>query len=241
MPIKPITFEEKDLKKLFRLDTPVARVWRQTQRALKGLIWFMAIFAVCFLALNGPAFWQRTRFVTQGVSSPPIAVPPAPAPVMLASEIIISKIGVQAPVFYDTKFADIITQLRNGVVRYEGTADPGQIGNVVIVGHSSDFPWSTGSYKTIFALLDKLTLGDEIILPHGINRYIYKVTSTKVVRPTDLSVLDRTSTPTLTLITCYPVGTTLKRLVIQATLSEGPIGSVQATEPYLGGQIVPTR
>jgi sortase A len=47
-------------------------------------------------------------------------------------------------------------------------------------------------------------------------RYIYRVTTTKVVTPNDVSVLGQTKTPTLTLITCTPVGTSKNRFIVQA-------------------------
>lgn len=239
MPLKPVTFSEKDLKRLFRINTPMLRFWRGTRRVLKTAIWFVAIFGFFFAVMNGPAFWQRASF-SSVVQTPIVIPPPAPA-VTYDPEIIIAKIGVRAPVIYDANFDAIIERLRSGVVRYEGTADPGQVGNVVIVGHSSDFPWSTGQYKTIFALLDKLIVGDEIILPFGQNRYTYKVRETKIVKPTDLTVLARTATPTLTLISCYPLGTALNRIVIIASLVDGPIGPVQATEPFLGEKLTTAR
>ncbi len=242
MPLKPITFTEKDLKKLFKPNTPVARIWRQVRRLMVVCIWFLIIFGVFFYAINGPAFWQRANFATRGISNaqPLTVLPPSPT-VNYDPELIISKIGLRAPVIYDATYNSILENLRNGVVRYEGTADPGQVGNLVIVGHSSDYPWSTGNYKTIFALLDKLGIGDEIVLPYETNRYVYVVSQTKIVRPTDLSVLGRTASPNLTLITCYPVGTTLNRLVITATLSAGPVGSRQTTEPFLGERLTSGR
>lgn len=239
MPLKPVTFSEKDLKRLFRVNTPMLRFWRGVRRVLKTTIWFVAIFGLFFAVMNGPAFWQRANF--SSTVQPPIAIPPPAPTVNYDPEIIIAKIGVRAPVIYDANFDAIIERLRTGVVRYEGTADPGQVGNVVIVGHSSDFPWSTGQYKTVFALLDKLTIGDEIVLPFGQNRYIYRVTESKIVKPSNLTVLERTATPTLTLISCYPVGTALNRLVIIATLSDGPVGPTQATEPFLGEKLTSAR
>lgn len=215
------------------------RFWRGARRVLKTTIWFVAIFGFFFAAMNGPAFWKRANF--SAVVQPPIVIPPPAPTVTYDPEIIIAKIGIRAPVIYDANFDAIIERLRTGVVRYEGTADPGQVGNVVIVGHSSDFPWSTGQYKTIFALLDKLIIGDEITLPFGQNRYIYRVTESKIVKPNNLTVLQRTATPTLTLISCYPVGTALNRLVIIATLSDGPVGTTQATEPFLGEKLTPAR
>jgi LPXTG-site transpeptidase (sortase) family protein len=243
MPLKPITFEEKDLKRLFKSNTPMARIWRQVRKGLVFCVWFAVIFGVIFYALNAPAFWKRASFASKEPSGNLVVEPPqVPTPVVNYNpEIIIPKIGIQAPVIYDASYASIIENLRTGVVRYEGTADPGQIGNVVIVGHSSDYPWSTGSYKTVFALLDKLVAGDEIILPYGSNRYVYKVTQVNIVKANNLSVLARTGEPTLTLVTCYPVGTAINRLVIVAKLTQGPIGSIQTTEPFLGDKLTTAR
>ncbi|MCR4277648.1 MAG: sortase [Candidatus Berkelbacteria bacterium] len=242
MPLKPVTFNESDLKKIFRQNTPMVRFWRAVRRVLKATIWFVVVFGFFFAAMNAPAYWQRASYASRDSSTvqPPPTPPPAPV-VNYDPEIIIAKTGTRAPVIYDARFDEIIERLRVGVVRYEGTADPGQVGNVVIVGHSSDFPWSTGQYKTIFALLDKLVIGDEIVLPFGQNRYTYKVRETKIVKPTDLTVLARTATPTLTLISCYPLGTALNRIIIIASLADGPIGPVQTTEPFLGEKLTTAR
>lgn len=240
MPIKPVIFDEKDLKKIFKTDNLQARIWRQLRRAFKSIVLFLVIFTVLFYGLNWPAFFKRASFMTDRTLIIQAPVTPQPA-VNYEPTIIIPKIGVQAPVFYDVSYETIIEQLRNGVVRYEGTADLGQIGNVVLLGHSSDYLWSTGQYKTVFALLDKLTINDEIILPRGNNRYVYRVTQTKIFKPTELDVLQRTATPTLTLISCYPVGTTLRRIIVIAALAEGPLGSIQTTEPYLGEKLTTAR
>jgi sortase A len=105
---------------------------------------------------------------------------------------------------------------------------------MVIVGHSSDFPWSDGKYKNVFALLDKLAVGDKIVVTYGSEKYIYQVTGSKVVKPTDLSVLKKTASPTLTLLTCYPVGSTRSRLIVTAKLLSDNAGSVQTTDPLTG-------
>ena len=64
-----------------------------------------------------------------------------------------------------------------------------------------------------------IRIGDELRVrtPHGELRY--KVTTTKIVKPTDLSVLAPTKGQTLTLITCYPfyfVGSAPKRFIVHA-------------------------
>lgn len=135
------------------------------------------------------------------------------------SEIFIPNINVDAPIHTDiTTYADWAVQigLRTGVVHYGKTALPGQKGNIVIVGHSSEVPWAPGNYKFVFTLLNKLKTGDEIFIDYQGTRYTYKVTSSEVIDPNNFSVIQPTNDPELTLITCTPVGTDWHRLVVHA-------------------------
>lgn len=106
--------------------------------------------------------------------------------------------------------------LQNGVVHYPGTSLPGQTGNVVITGHSSYFPWDPGRFKDVFALLHDVVVGDRIVVYYEQDKYLYEVIETKVVLPKDVEVLKQTPQDQLTLITCTPVGTNLKRLIVSA-------------------------
>ncbi len=131
----------------------------------------------------------------------------------------INKINVTAPVLFDQTTVNewaFLRDLRHGVVHYPGTAVPGQTGNVVIFGHSSGQWWAPGDYKFVFTLLNKLVYGDRIFIDYKGTRYIYKIYNTKIVLPNDLSVLNQTGSHMLTLMTCTPVGTSAKRLIIQA-------------------------
>jgi sortase A len=146
-----------------------------------------------------------------------------------------------APVLYSYPVTDILEGLKSGVVRYEGTALPNERGNTVLIGHSSDFPWSTGQYKTVFALLDKLEIGDQIQLTYDNKQFTYAVSKKTVVAPTFTAPLHRTVDPTLTLLTCYPVGSTRSRLIIQADLVSGPVTATQTTEPVIDERPVKPR
>lgn len=106
--------------------------------------------------------------------------------------------------------------LRDGVVHYPGTAYPDTNGNMVITGHSSYFSWDPGRFKDVFALLHDVQVGDKIFVYHEQEQYEYEVYDTKVVLPTQVDVLTQEGDDRLTLITCTPVGTNLKRLVILA-------------------------
>ncbi len=106
--------------------------------------------------------------------------------------------------------------LRDGVVHYPGTSVPGQKGNVVITGHSSYFPWDPGRFKDVFALLHDVEVGDEIVMYYQQDKYKYEVNDIEIVLPENIDVLKQTPDDRLTLITCTPVGTNLKRLIVTA-------------------------
>lgn len=153
-----------------------------------------------------------------------------------APAIAITKISVNAPVIYGlTTTEEKVFQknLQNGVVQYPGTALPGQTGNVVIFGHSSGRWWAPGDYKFVFSLLEKLEDGDEITLDYQGIRYVYHVSHKRVVTPDNMSVLSSVSGEhKLTLITCTPVGTNSKRLIVEAAqISPNPNQDAQADKP----------
>lgn len=138
----------------------------------------------------------------------------------------VPKIDVKAPIVWDSPVdeATMLNNLKYGVVHYKGTTKPGEVaddgkGNVFISGHSSYYWWDDGKYKTVFANLDQLNEGDEIAIGYEDIAYVYKVVEKKEVDPNDVSVLaQNTEKPTLSLMTCVPVGTNLRRLIIKAEL-----------------------
>lgn len=133
-------------------------------------------------------------------------------------EIIIPKINVQIPVVYDVKTTDedsVLAGLENGVLHYADSAQPGQNGNLVIVGHSSNNIFNKGKYKFAFVLLNRLENGDIFYLHKDGKRYTYQVYQKIIVKPEDVSVLGVKDKPaTATLITCDPPGTSTNRLVV---------------------------
>ncbi len=234
--MKELQVNERDFKKLFISDSPTARFWRFIRGSLRQLLSLAGWFLLFFLILNFGAYWQRFEYTVnaQPVEKEVIVAAPVVQEIQYKPELQIPKLGIVAPLLTDIDPAVMVEYLKQGVTQYLDTAKPGQVGNSVIVGHSSDYPWSDGLYKNVFALLDKLVAGDQIIIPFGSQRYIYEVYETKIVRPTELSVLKKTDTPILTLLTCYPVGTTRSRLIVHAKLVSNNVGSPQLTEPFTG-------
>lgn len=112
---------------------------------------------------------------------------------------------------------DIQSSLENGVVHYPGTARPGQAGNFFVTGHSSYFPWAPGKFKSVFARLGELNVGDEYWVYYGGDKFRYVIEGKKEIKPSDVSVLDQPISKRMgTLMTCTPIGTTLRRLILTA-------------------------
>jgi len=112
--------------------------------------------------------------------------------------------------------------LKKSLIQYPQTALPGQLGNGVIFGHSvlPQF-FNSKSYLTIFATLYRLKLGDEIFIDYDNIHYKYVVEEMFEVAPTDLSVLEqRYDGRYLSLITCSPPGTVLRRLIVKAQIAD---------------------
>ncbi len=102
-------------------------------------------------------------------------------------------------------------QLKKGVAQHIGSVNPGQPGNVVLSGHND-------IYGEVFRRLDELQPGDAVILYTFTRQYVYIVTETRIVVPTQVEVLASTSDPTVTLISCYPYLVDNKRIVVFAKL-----------------------
>lgn len=146
------------------------------------------------------------------------------------NRIIVPKIGKNIPlvdvelsknVDFDHMENIFMKELEKGVIRYPGTARPGENGNAFVFGHSSNFPWMKGAYNQVFALLDKLTYGDEVIVYYNQKKYVYVIREKKIVKPGDVKVLNRDpERKELSLMTCWPLGTTLKRMIVFAELKE---------------------
>ncbi len=110
--------------------------------------------------------------------------------------------------------------LRFGVVSFPGTAKPGEYGNAFITGHSSYYPLLSGKYKDVFALLPQIEIGERIEVWQDQRKFIYRVSEKREVSPTETDVLNDSNDSRLTLMTCTPLGTALKRLIVTAQLEE---------------------
>ena len=134
--------------------------------------------------------------------------------------IVIPKIGANAKVIAKVDpYNSLVYQraLTQGVAHAKTSSLPGQPGNVFIFSHSSVNFYEASRYNSIFYLLNKLEPGDEIRLYYQGQPIIYRVSETKIVSSSAVNYLQAgTGESSLTLMTCWPAGTTYKRLLVIA-------------------------
>ena len=119
--------------------------------------------------------------------------------------------------------AEVSTQdysLEKHLVQYLGTSIPGEKGTAVIFGHST-LPqlFNPKNYKTIFATMHNLKIGDDMYTTVSGIKYKYKIFSIVITDPEDTNILSQSfDNSYITLVTCTPPGTIWKRLVVRASL-----------------------
>lgn len=108
--------------------------------------------------------------------------------------------------------------LEKSLAHYQGSAYPGQVGNVFIYGHSilPQF-FNPKVYKSMFSHLYKVEVGDKISIEWGNEKFDYVVVDRRVVDPDDLKAINfNRNSKVLSIMTCDPPGTYFKRLIVEA-------------------------
>ena len=129
-----------------------------------------------------------------------------------ANRLVIAKIGVNAPII---KSLNADYALSRGIWLSAANSSPGENGNAVMSGHR--FKYLPPNNLTLY-LLDKLKKGDIISAYWNKKVFHYQVTESKIVEPTNLSILEQTKKPIITLYTCEPVFSQKNSLVVIAEL-----------------------
>lgn len=113
---------------------------------------------------------------------------------------------------------EFLPALQKGVAHAKGTVFPGLPGNIYLFAHSVDNFWDVGRYNAVFYLLKDLKPNDDVVLFFEGIRHNYSVTETKIIDPDDVSELvkEHGEKEQVVLQTCWPPGTTWKRMVVFA-------------------------
>jgi sortase A len=147
---------------------------------------------------------KPTTTTTETVPVPqPAPNPHAAEPHVLLGSIEIPKLGVKKDLLEGVS----LTVLDQAPGHWPGTAMPGHAGNVVVAGHRT-------SHDRPFRYIDQLVPGDPVVFTTKQGRYVYKVTSTEIVLPNAIRIIDQTAAHTATLFACNPPGSTSQRIVI---------------------------
>lgn len=196
---------------------------RNLRRAIPALIVLFIILTGLFLQYNRLIFAPIMAYIVPdgGESNSLTAVDPTISQnVSPEPRLIIPKLNIDVPVAFSIHPDDVMEAMNHGVAQFSipgANALPGQIGNLVISGHSAGDIYSNNQYKFIFSGLERLIPGDLIYVNYESIRYTYQVTGDKTVEPTDVAALIYdTDKPILTLITCTPLGTSRYRLLVSA-------------------------
>jgi LPXTG-site transpeptidase (sortase) family protein len=210
-------------KKLFFRSKPIR--WLANSLILASLIGLLFIF--------GPVLRvelaYRAKQVLKGVNQPirttfgDLLKLPAPAQALAAPNasfsLVIPKIEAKAPVFANIdagnpkEFSRVLSQ---GVAHAKGTFFPGMGEVIYLFAHSTDSPFNVARYNAVFFLLRELEPGDEIILFFQGKRLPYRVFEKTITAPNDTSFFEPQGEEILVLQTCWPPGTTLRRLLVLA-------------------------
>jgi len=195
--------------------------------------YFLIIFPIILIIFDGRALiaqinWQITNWFSKvdqnriSLSSAEVdyLISQAPQNEQTEARVIIPKINVNAPIVFpqtiDNK--ELLSYLEKGVIHYKNSAEIGKPGTAIILGHSSAYPWYNGNYGNVFALLEKLEIGDEFIVIYQNKKYYYRVSEKNIVVPLDFKVEEYDNKSHLILMSCWPVRTNRLRMVINSDL-----------------------
>lgn len=185
-------------------------------KALGNILVLLALVGLSFIFL--PPVRQEARYQFSQL----LKISPATdlKPIDPNFGIVIPKIGANAKVIANVDAGnqnEYDKALQKGVAHVLGSSLPGGPDDVYLFAHSTDFSFEILRFNAVFYLLHNLENGDEISLYYLGRRYNYYVYDKKIVDANDVEYITKKyGQPTLTLQTCWPPGTTLKRLLVFA-------------------------
>lgn len=195
-----------------------ANAWtRQLERLLlavaaASLLWYAGVHieaareqAALSNELEQSRATLHARPTSHSPGIPAQAAPPAPRSLVGRIDVPRLRLSALAREGVDTR------TLRGSAGHVPGSALPGEIGNAAFAAHRDTF----------FRPLQGIRTGDEIIIATPSGDFRYRVSNTRVVDPSDVSVLGASPDATLTLVTCYPfdyIGSAPQRFIVSARL-----------------------
>lgn len=164
-------------------------------------------------------------------ADPGNAVAPAPAfssldiDTGIPGRLQVPDLKIDAPIIWSQDTKNFDKDLQSGVIHYPGTAMPGQVGTAYISGHSSNYVWAKGNYNHVFTHLGDLAKDTSfkvtVTLKGGKQAILYYVVvGSQQYDPKDQAQFINAGKSVMALSTCWPVGSTAKRLVAYGELTQ---------------------
>lgn len=226
-------------RKIRKKATESAKKSRRKRHLIPILAGAAVVLLILFLQYNRLVFAPIMAYVSPGNApaseieaiDPTITGAVSPDP-----RLIIPKLNVDVPVHFGITLDEVMSAMNNGVAHYRiagASAYPGEVGNLVITGHSAGDVYSSNQYKYIFSGLERLEDGDLIYVNYNSVRYTYRVIKKEVVEPSNVAALVvDTDKPLLTLVTCTPLGTSRYRLLVTAEQISPNVENAEEAEQY---------
>jgi LPXTG-site transpeptidase (sortase) family protein len=218
------------------IEQPLAFTFR-----MSGLL-AMGTSVAIFMLLAGPIIILESQsLVAQGAaampkwlaptSTPAPAAAPTPAPVITDPaeqfSLRIPDLGINSVVIPDVDIYDskiYLAALKEGIAQAKGSGFPGQTEHnrtIFLFAHSTDSPLNILKYNAQFFALKDAKIGQKVVIRFWGRDYTYSIQEKRVVAATDTSFLiPQTDHEQLILQTCWPPGTSDKRLLILAVPSD---------------------
>lgn len=163
-------------------------------------------------------YYIKNIFSKENNTNREVRTKPPLSPIDPSFSVLIPKIGVNAKIIPDIdpyNIDEYKKALSVGVAHAKGTSYPDREGNIFIFAHSTSNSVDVSRYNAIFYLLEKLEMGERIYIVYKDKTYEYQVTEKKIIDPSEIQYLESNRQGnSLTLMTCWPAGTSLKRLLI---------------------------
>jgi sortase A len=153
----------------------------------------------------------------------------APPPTDAHSFVVLPKLEAPLPLVYSETLEEnqIQEDLKRGAVVLPLGTTFGEAGNVVVTAHSSGSA-AFGPYRSAFAKLSEINEGEEFSVTTPTGTYTYRVFGKEIVWPHQVDHLPQDDRSTVTLVTCWPLWTNFKRLLVHSELIKTePVTAVQ--------------
>ncbi len=140
-------------------------------------------------------------------------------------QVNVPSVKISVPVIWTSDVKNFDADLKKGVVHFPGTPLPGDVGSSYISGHSSGYLFDKSPYKQAFAAIGNTKDGDSFTVTvtlHGGQKVIlhYTVAGRAEYAANDQRQFLQTPDSVVALSTCWPINTTVRRLVVFGKLTQ---------------------